>query len=60
MTSTSVTPSPARTGQILAEAARRALRAPSVFNTQPWRWRIGPDGLELHADRDRQLAATDP
>jgi len=32
-----------------------AQRAPSVFNTQPWRWRVGADLLELVADADRQL-----
>ncbi|GLI02936.1 hypothetical protein [Phytohabitans aurantiacus] len=31
-----------------------------MFNTQPWRWRIGPRGLELRADRVRQLTVTDP
>ncbi|MGP8001201.1 MAG: Acg family FMN-binding oxidoreductase [Streptosporangiaceae bacterium] len=35
-------------------------RAPSVHNTQPWWFRTGPAGLELHADRSRQLAAVDP
>nr|WP_246568841.1 nitroreductase [Polymorphospora rubra] len=34
--------------------------APSVHNTQPWRWTVHPDRLELSAVRDRQLAATDP
>jgi hypothetical protein len=37
-----------------------ALRAPSVYNTQPWRWRIRPGAVELHADWDRHLVATDP
>ncbi len=37
-----------------------AARAPSVHNTQPWRFHVGPDGLELHADRSRQLAAVNP
>ncbi|MCO1656337.1 Acg family FMN-binding oxidoreductase [Pseudonocardia humida] len=41
-------------------AVELALRAPSVHNTQPWRWRIGPDEVQLHADRFRHLAATDP
>jgi nitroreductase len=45
---------------LLAAAAETALHAPSVFNTQPWRWRIVGDTLELYADPDRQLAATDP
>jgi Nitroreductase family len=44
----------------LAEAVERALRAPSVHNTQPWLWRIRPGVVELHADWTRQLAATDP
>ena len=44
----------------LAEAVERALRAPSVHNTQPWLWRINPGVIELHADWTRHLAATDP
>jgi hypothetical protein len=47
-----------------AETVRTALslaiRAPSVHNSQPWRWRVGEDGLHLHADRSRQLRHTDP
>jgi nitroreductase len=45
---------------VLAEAAAAAGFAPSVLNTQPWRWRIVGDVLELHAARERQLHATDP
>jgi len=45
---------------VLAAAAQDALAAPSVFNTQPWRWRVDGDALELCADRDRQLAVADP
>jgi nitroreductase len=44
----------------LAGAVERALRAPSVHNTQPWLWRIGPGVVELHADWTRHLPATDP
>lgn len=44
----------------LAEAAATAGYAPSVLNTQPWRWRVLPDALELYAERARQLTATDP
>ncbi|MCW2641197.1 MAG: nitroreductase [Dactylosporangium sp.] len=44
----------------LTTAAEAALRAPSIFNTQPWRWHVGPDALELSADPDRQLPAVDP
>jgi nitroreductase len=41
-------------------AARLAMRAPSALNTQPWRWRVRADMLELRADRERQLASADP
>jgi nitroreductase len=34
--------------------------APSVHNSQPWRLRLLPDRIELHADLDRALPATDP
>ncbi len=44
----------------LADAARTAQRAPSVFNTQPWRWRVGPRSMDLLRDRDRSLPVTDP
>ncbi|SHN75974.1 Acg family FMN-binding oxidoreductase [Cryptosporangium aurantiacum] len=45
---------------ILRSAAETALHAPSIFNTQPWRWQVFQGGLELRADRSRQLAVTDP
>ena len=37
-----------------------ATRAPSVHNTQPWRWRVGLDSLHLYADRSLQLSSADP
>lgn len=53
-----------RSGTIRSDVARRAveraLRAPSVANTQPWRWRIGEGMVQLHADWDRQLPSVDP
>jgi nitroreductase len=45
---------------VLAAAARAAGLAPSVHNTQPWRWRVHPDRLDLYAQRDRQLGIADP
>ncbi|MET0134715.1 MAG: NAD(P)H nitroreductase [Kibdelosporangium sp.] len=37
-----------------------AIRAPSVHNSQPWRWRVGDSSLHLYADWSRHLTATDP
>src|SRR6201993_1420242 len=37
-----------------------ATRAPSVHNTQPWRWRVGSDSLHLYAERGLNLPSTDP
>jgi nitroreductase len=36
------------------------VRAPSIHNTQPWRWVYRSGVLELYADRSRQLPALDP
>jgi nitroreductase len=49
-----------REHEVLTAAAEAALRAPSIFNTQPWQWRVDANTLELYADRDRQLTTTDP
>ena len=49
-----------RTAELIT-AVEYAVRAPSVHNTQPWRWRIlDDDTLALHADWTRHLVATDP
>lgn len=45
---------------VLVRAVERALRAPSVHNTQPWKWRLGDGEVRLYGDRDRQLVGTDP
>jgi nitroreductase len=45
--------------RVLAQAARDALVAPSIFNSQPWRWLIGDTAADLRADRGRQLTAID-
>jgi nitroreductase len=44
----------------LAHLVAAAARAPSVHNTQPWRFRAGRDTIELLADRSRMLARIDP
>lgn len=44
----------------LRYAAGRAVLAASVHNSQPWRFALRDESLELRADRDRQLLALDP
>ena len=44
----------------LAEAASAAGYAPSIHNTQPWRWRLTGNTLDLHLVRSRILQVTDP
>jgi len=38
----------------------RATRAPSVHNTQPWRFGLSGHTLDIHADWSRQLQVLDP
>jgi nitroreductase len=39
---------------------RYAILAPSTYNSQPWRFRIGDDSIDILADRDRGLPVVDP
>lgn len=41
-------------------ALELACRAPSLHNSQPWRWRISDASIHLYADTDRQLPVVDP
>jgi nitroreductase len=50
----------ATTPSLIETALRAAIRAPSVHNTQPWRFVTGPSRIEVHLDRDRILAVADP
>jgi nitroreductase len=44
----------------VATVLEAAAMAPSVHNSQPWRFRVLADRIELHADFSRRLPATDP
>jgi hypothetical protein len=35
-------------------------RTPSIHNTQPWRYRITGESVELYADPSRRLEVVDP
>lgn len=44
----------------IERAVDRGRLAPSVHNTQPWRFELHDDRLVVRADRSRQLTALDP
>jgi nitroreductase len=44
----------------LVQAAEAARFAPSIHNTQPWRWVVRADRLELFGVAERQLQEQDP
>ena len=48
------------TDAVVEYALRAATRAPSVHNTQPWRFVVAPPRIELHLDRERVLPVADP
>jgi nitroreductase len=47
-------------GRSLAECLQAAIAAPSVHNSQPWRFRADNGSIEVFADRRRRLSAIDP
>jgi len=61
---TAATSGPGTARDVGLEQLRRivdhARRAPSVHNTQPWRWQAAGSTLELWADRERALPVSDP
>ena len=48
--------------EVIGELVRAAVAAPSLHNTQPWRFRVRDGGsvIELLADPARMLPAADP
>lgn len=46
--------------EALKTAVLLACRAPSVHNSQPWRWVARGDAVHLFVDRHRTVPATDP
>jgi nitroreductase len=46
-------------GQSVRSALELATYAPSIHNSQPWRWVLGPHSIHLHTDRRRWLPVTD-
>jgi hypothetical protein len=43
-----------------AQIVAAATRAPSIHNTQPWRFVAGPDRLDVYLDTERALPVLDP
>ncbi|TAM72299.1 nitroreductase family protein [Mycobacterium sp.] len=46
--------------QVVDEVLTLATRAPSIDNTQPWRWRVDRTSLHLYSDKGMRLPNTDP
>ncbi|MGV0645185.1 NAD(P)H nitroreductase [Mycolicibacterium sp. XJ2546] len=44
---------------VIKDVVQLACRAPSLFNSQPWRWVAEADTLQLFLDKDRVLYSTD-
>ena len=49
-----------RPRQLVRELLAAATAAPSMHNTQPWRFKVAPDAIELYADPQRTLPVGDP
>lgn len=45
--------------EIVAKAIRLACRAPSLHNSQPWRWIVGEAAVDLFADHERVVRSAD-
>lgn len=47
-------------GSTIEHAVRLAARAPSLHNSQPWRWEVDSETLRLFTVPERMLPTTDP
>ena len=45
--------------EIIAKAIHLACRAPSLHNSQPWRWIVGDAAVDLFADHERVVRSAD-
>ena len=45
--------------EVIQKAVESACRAPSLHNSQPWRWVAGGDVVDLFADPQRMVTSTD-
>jgi nitroreductase len=45
---------------VLAACVQAAIAAPSIHNSQPWRFRICSGGIDVYADWSRRLEVIDP
>lgn len=55
---TTMTAQPSRS--VLLDCLRAATAAPSLHNSQPWRFRLRGTVIDVYADPDRRLAVLDP
>ncbi len=53
-------PSHSERSAAIRHAVGRAMKAPSLHNSQPWRFLVEDDTVSVRADRSRQLMAIDP
>lgn len=47
-------------GLALRQCLEAAAAAPSIYNSQPWRFRLRQDGVDVLADHSRRLNVVDP